>query len=360
VQGDLQRDAVHYYQSKQGILVMVPLYNGRFRVFTAGPPDLKSEDVTEKLLQEYVDKRGPEGLVLNDVSWRTAFSIHARHTDRFNVGRVYLAGDAAHVHSPAGGQGLNTGVTDAHNLAWKLAFVHKELASRALLDTYGAERATVASAVVKQAEAQTKAWMLKKRWQIVLRDSAARLAEWTGLFDRYYSPWLAGLTNHYPESLAVSGPTPRRTGPKMNSAHNGQLAPDVPVLVDGEGVPARLRDVLPTDRYTALVFTPRGDTPRSLVATLRQLVSEHGDLVTSRTVTGDGVLTDTLSTHETPLVTARNASVWRPHTLSVALIRPDHYVAAHDDNAGLTNVRAHLSKVTGSARTSAVSCAEGH
>jgi 3-(3-hydroxy-phenyl)propionate hydroxylase len=255
---------------------------------------------------------------------------------------------------------LNTGVTDAHNLAWKLAFVHKELASRALLDTYGAERATVASAVVKQAEAQTKAWMLKKRWQIVLRDSAARLAEWTGLFDRYYSPWLAGLTNHYPESLAVSGPTPRRTGPKMNSAHNGQLAPDVPVLVDGEGVPARLRDVLPTDRYTALVFTPRGDTPRSLVATLRQLVSEHGDLVTSRTVTGDGVLTDTLSTHETPLVTARNASVWRPHTLSVALIRPDHYVAAHDDNAGLTNVRAHLSKVTGSARTSAVSCAEGH
>ncbi|MGW2701227.1 FAD-dependent monooxygenase [Streptomyces sp. NPDC001340] len=307
IEGDLQRDAVHYYCTQNGIMVLVPLYNGRFRVFTAGPPGMKPEDLTHEVLQDFVDRRGPGGLKLYDVSWQTTFSIHARHAERFRAGRVFLAGDAAHIHSPAGGQGLNTGVTDAHNLAWKLALVHRGAASPALLDSYGSERAAVAQAVVKQAEVQTKAWMLDKRWQILLRDVSARLAERTGVFDRFYSPWLAGLTNDYPAGPAVDED---QGGRLRRSRHrNGHLVAD-----------AALRESLPVDRYTLLVTLPSsGERPPQLA----ELQSVYEELVTIRTSRGRG--------------------------FSAVLVRPDHYVAAQDSAPALERISSHLASLAGPA-----------
>jgi 3-(3-hydroxy-phenyl)propionate hydroxylase len=303
IEGDLQRDAVHYYCTENGIMVLVPLYNGRFRVFTAGPPGMKSEDLTHEVLQDFVDKRGPGGLTLYDTSWQTTFSIHARHAERFRAGRVFLAGDAAHIHSPAGGQGLNTGVTDAHNLAWKLALVHRGAASPALLDSYGSERAAVAQAVVRQAEVQTKAWMLDRRWQILLRDVSARFAERTGVFDRFYSPWLAGLTNHYPAGPAVDE---ERGGRLRRPRHrNGHLVAD-----------AALRESLPADRYTLLLTLPPSGDPTRATAELR---AAYDDLVAVRTTRG--------------------------RSFSALLVRPDHYIAAQDSDPGLARIRGHLASL---------------
>lgn len=307
IEGDLQRDAVHYYCSARGILVLIPLYNGRFRVFTAGPPGMRPEDLNTSVLQEYLDNRGPGGLRLYDVDWQTTFSIHARHAEKFQVGRVFLAGDSAHVHSPAGGQGLNTGVTDAHNLAWKLALVHRGHASPRLFESYGTERASVADAVVRQAQAQTKAWMLKKRWQTTSRDIAAGLAERLGLFDRYYSPWLAGLTNHYPAGVAVTGPVEKRG--RRSKLLSGHLAP------------APLRTVLPTDRYTLLLCLPDGRADSAA----RSLVETYPDLLTLHVAEGD--------------------KLWRPKAFTAALVRPDHYIAAVDTAFDLPTLRAHVAGI---------------
>ncbi|WP_181795471.1 FAD-dependent monooxygenase [Streptomyces sp. WELS2] len=301
--GDLQRDAVHYYCTENGIMVLVPLHNGRFRVFTAGPPGMKPEDLTPEVLQDFVDKRGPGGLTLYDISWQTTFSIHARHAERFRAGRVFLAGDAAHIHSPAGGQGLNTGVTDAHNLAWKLALVHRGAASPVLLDSYGSERAAVARAVVKQAEVQTRAWMLDKRWQITLRDVSARFAGRSGLFDRFYSPWLAGLTNNYPAGPAVDGNPGGRPG--RSRQRNGHLVAD----------PAT-RETLPVDRYTLLVTLPAsGERPSALA----ELQDAYEELVRVR--------------------------ITRGRRFSAVLVRPDHYIAAQDFAPGLGHVHRHLASL---------------
>lgn len=87
--------------------------------------------------------------------WVTQFGDAARQADRYRVGRVLLAGDAAHIHFPAGGQGLNTGVQDAFNLGWKLAAVVQGRASGDLLDTYEAERFPVAARVLHNTRAQT-------------------------------------------------------------------------------------------------------------------------------------------------------------------------------------------------------------
>ena len=86
---------------------------------------------------------------LRDPVWRTNFRLHHRHASRYRAGRVFLAGDAAHIHSPAGAQGMNTGIQDAWNLGWKLALVGRGVADEALLDTYEAERRPVGGFVVR-------------------------------------------------------------------------------------------------------------------------------------------------------------------------------------------------------------------
>ena len=108
-------------------------------------------DRAEDLRFEDVSQRAIEHLAINveKVNWFSTYHVHHRVTDRFRQGRAFLLGDAAHVHSPAGGQGMNTGIGDAINLAWKLAMVLNDRAPDALLDSYEAERLRFARSLVK-------------------------------------------------------------------------------------------------------------------------------------------------------------------------------------------------------------------
>src|SRR5579863_3650204 len=90
------------------------------------------------------ERTGRTDIILRSVSWASAFNMHARLADSYRKGRIFIAGDAAHVHPPTGGQGLNTSVQDAYNLGWKLAAVLNG-ASETLLDTYEEERRPVAA-----------------------------------------------------------------------------------------------------------------------------------------------------------------------------------------------------------------------
>src|SRR5690606_37418033 len=83
------------------------------------------------------------------VNWFSTYRVHHRVADRFRLGRVFLAGDAGHIHSPAGGQGMNTGIGDAINLAWKLDAVVQGRATEALLASYEAERIGFARRLVQ-------------------------------------------------------------------------------------------------------------------------------------------------------------------------------------------------------------------
>ncbi len=92
---------------------------------------------------------------LHEPEWSSLWRANVRLVDRYRERRVFLAGDAAHIHSPAGGQGMNTGIQDAHNLGWKLAAVTKG-AAPALLDGYEAERRPVAVGVLALSNARLK------------------------------------------------------------------------------------------------------------------------------------------------------------------------------------------------------------
>jgi 2-polyprenyl-6-methoxyphenol hydroxylase-like FAD-dependent oxidoreductase len=96
--------------------------------------------------------KGAAEIVLTDLTWSSMFTINVRRAEQYKQGRVFVAGDAAHIHSPAGGQGMNTGIQDAYNLAWKLALVIKNHAYTSILDSYEAERRPVAESVLNMTD----------------------------------------------------------------------------------------------------------------------------------------------------------------------------------------------------------------
>jgi 2-polyprenyl-6-methoxyphenol hydroxylase-like FAD-dependent oxidoreductase len=149
VDGDLPNDRVSIFFSSSGITALFPIVGGRFRMIANMPGRAEeSKDTTLEELQSIVDDRVTIDLRLHDPEWLAVFRIRERVLDDYRVGRCLLAGDAAHVHSPVGGQGMNTGIQDAMNLAWKLAMHQRGLAGEALVDSYSEERSAVGHKVV--------------------------------------------------------------------------------------------------------------------------------------------------------------------------------------------------------------------
>ncbi|WP_270181241.1 FAD-dependent monooxygenase [Alkalihalobacillus sp. CinArs1] len=128
-----------------GFFVFMPVRKkGIIRLIGIVPEDVRAIDFWEiyPTVQKKLD------LTVSQVNWFSTYKVHHRVSEKFREGRVFLAGDAAHIHSPAGGQGMNTGIGDAVNLAWKLASVVKGKASRDLLETYEQERRAFANSLV--------------------------------------------------------------------------------------------------------------------------------------------------------------------------------------------------------------------
>ena len=153
-----------------------------------GEPTLR--DVSEALIAVYGTDYG-----IHRATWVSRFTDATRQAEAYRMGRVLLAGDAAHVHSPVGGQGLNTGVQDAVNLGWKLALVVRGAAPGSLLDTYHAERHPVAARVLRNTMAQTALGRTDARTD-ALRDVVAGLVR-TGEPRRRLAAMMSGLDIRY-------------------------------------------------------------------------------------------------------------------------------------------------------------------
>ncbi|HSY42522.1 MAG TPA: FAD-dependent monooxygenase [Candidatus Acidoferrum sp.] len=141
------------YWHKDGVFVIFPISPGRYRILadlplTAGD---SSPAPTLEQVQAIVNRRGPSGTRVFDPIWLAGFRINGRKVANYRWGHVFLSGDAAHVHSPAGGQGMNTGMQDAFNLSWKLASVIRGICGEHVLDSYSPERSGVGEEVLKMA-----------------------------------------------------------------------------------------------------------------------------------------------------------------------------------------------------------------
>jgi 2-polyprenyl-6-methoxyphenol hydroxylase-like FAD-dependent oxidoreductase len=155
---DFPDNEVQTWFHRDGAFAALPFGGQKWRLIAECPddPNDTAPEVTLEQMQELiVERTGKKNVRVRDPLWLSDFRINARMVDRFRDRRVFIAGDAAHIHSPAGGQGIATGIQDATNLAWKLAAFLREGAPDSLLDTYDEERKPIAREVIHRTSAVT-------------------------------------------------------------------------------------------------------------------------------------------------------------------------------------------------------------
>ncbi|MDB5367283.1 MAG: monooxygenase [Rhodospirillales bacterium] len=208
---DFPDSEIATYWHEDGVLAVFPITPGRYRIVadigaSVGP---SPADPTLDQVQAIVDRRGPGGLTVSDPVWLAGFRINERKVADYRTRRSFLAGDAAHIHSPAGGQGMNTGMQDAFNLAWKLALVCRGTCSDgALLDSYSIERSAVGERVLKAAGRLTSVAVLKNHAAQTVRNLVGGLVLGLAPVRRAMSDTMSELSIAYDES-PLNGPGAR-------------------------------------------------------------------------------------------------------------------------------------------------------
>lgn len=145
-----EQGTVSLQLSENAFLGFFPMKGtGRFRLLGILPPQFENaQPKTFEALVPAIQQQFTQPISFHDTSWFSIYHVHHRCMKNFRSGRVFFAGDAAHIHSPVGGQGMNTGLQDAYNLAWKIGYVIKGWASQNLLDSYNEERLPFAQQLV--------------------------------------------------------------------------------------------------------------------------------------------------------------------------------------------------------------------
>jgi 2-polyprenyl-6-methoxyphenol hydroxylase-like FAD-dependent oxidoreductase len=227
IDGDLVETDFHIFSSEHGFFGLFPMGARRFRLMASNPIGKPSKGTGPSLeeLQQIYDQRSHVPARFRDMTWSSWFRINSRMVGRLQVGRVFLGGDSAHIHSPAGAQGMNTGMQDMVNLCWKLALVMKGQAKPELLETYTKERVPVIQNLLKKTEGLTHA--------IGSENTLFR-----SVFN-YVAPWLVSMENiqqNSTEHMSQLAVNYRESPLSSSSGHSGELRagdrlPDFPVTV---------------------------------------------------------------------------------------------------------------------------------
>jgi 2-polyprenyl-6-methoxyphenol hydroxylase-like FAD-dependent oxidoreductase len=279
IDGELEEDAAHAFLGVHGLLLFFPLGNPTtWRVMGMRPPgqagrEPEADDLSLAGLQAICDAFTGGTLRLRDPAWLTYFRLHHRQAARYRAGPVFLAGDAAHVHSPAGAQGMNTGIQDAWNLGWKLALVTLGKANAALLDSYEPERLPVGRFVLRFSDRASSIAISDSRLIRLLRAQLApRLLPVLLRFPRgraFGFRTISQLGISYRPSPAVEEGRPRlRSGPKA-----GDRLPDLRIKRDGRE--SSLHEILTPLAFHLLLSGPAA-WPLDEDARLRE---RYGELV---------------------------------------------------------------------------------
>lgn len=321
VSGPVPEREAQYHLTPDGVLVIVPLPGGGHRVFFDIASDGRTDPPDDALLARLLAERGPAGLRIESVWWRSRFRVHARVAREFRRGRVLIAGDAAHLHSPAGGQGLNTGIQDGFDLGWKLAAVLRG-APEPLLDSYPLERRPTAQAVVRSADQQTRTWMTRAPLARLVRDTLMRVLSASGLLEKRLVPQLAQISPDLSASPAVTAPPQGwRARDAVGGALPGRRIGDAE-LVPLVGIRARsLHAYLASGRHVLLVGGSSERASRA-AARLREAVPDDVDVLL---LTGAEGPAREGGGHDTARPAGPVRGEWVVH------VRPDAVVAAVAD-----------------------------
>jgi 2-polyprenyl-6-methoxyphenol hydroxylase-like FAD-dependent oxidoreductase len=339
--GYLPTGTIRLHLTSGGFVGIFGLGNGRHRLFGAVPPGFTAPsngseisheayaEVASADIQQWLDDYFAVEARIRSTSWTALFRIHSRIADHFRSGSAFLVGDAAHIHSPAGGQGMNLAIGDGFNLGWKLALVATGQAHEQLLDSYEAERYPVAKTVLRGSDRgfalETTSNPLA-RW--IRANIATRLvgpltrlsAVRSAIFDLFSQTWIG-----YPRSPGVAHEPIRRARPRP-----GDRAPFDHFTSLHEG--ASVFEVCGGVRHHLLLF--EGPTPDPDSRSRRRLVES---LLAHYVVD--------ITIHDVPAAEAALHASYGAHAPRMWLIRPDGHLAYSGAPEDIDGLRSYLDRI---------------
>ena len=317
--GPMVPDELNVYLWRRGFHLFFPMRGtDHWRVVGIVPPELRGrDDLTLDEMIPSIRKEAGSGLTFRSCSWFSTYRIHHRRAERFRDRRCFLLGDAAHIHSPVGAQGMNTGLQDAYNLGWKLALVVSGSAGAALLDSYEAERIPVAQTLLSTTD---------RAFSLVVSDRVL-----AGLFRTRIVPKIFALAMTLKRIQKLAFLTISQTGIRYPDSPLSETLPGL------SGSAPRAGDRFPWLRLKLSADGPPDDLYGKLDDTRFTLV------VIGQSAPPGGVpgLGDLLRTYLVPNDPANGRELARAQIPRIAfyLLRPDGYV-------GLSGIRLETAAVT--------------
>jgi 2-polyprenyl-6-methoxyphenol hydroxylase-like FAD-dependent oxidoreductase len=358
LQGDLTQGVLITWLNDQGLLVGAPFREpGLWRLMAVVTPDAQGNvpEASVELFQRLLAERaGDTTTRVGKPVWLSNFVVHHRMVPHYRQGHAFVAGDAAHIHSPSGGQGMNTGMQDSYNLGWKLALVVNGTAPEALLDTYEAERLPVAHHVLKQTDTNQRLGISQRPLAAFLRNhvvfpllsipalreplSEFGLRRGSELGINYRSSSLSEQYDHF------------RGGPRA-----GDRAPDGQLL-DRAGQSTTLFSHFRTPHFRLLLFGGRSSAAdEAELSRIGQRLGEaSGGLIQASLIVGPQDATDVPADDLTRLCDLEHGThqTYGASSPCLYLVRPDGYVGFRSRRASesklIDYLRRHFALVSGS------------
>lgn len=315
----MSHDALHVCFSKDSFVLFFPLKGEkRYRIVGIFPEEFAKDegDILYEEIEQRVKEEAKLDLDIHDVEWFSTYKVHTRHASAFSAGRCFLAGDAAHIHSPAGAQGMNTGIQDGYNLAWKMALVLKGNGHEKLLATYNEERLENAKHLLQTTDrmfqfAAGSEWFLEFLRTNVLPTVAKYILGFEPV-KNFIFPLVSQIGINYRHS-SVS----LHAGDENFKVKAGDRMPYI--LINGESVYDRLRQ----PKFHWLLFS---NSQRDEQALSAELESQYAGLVDFNAIQLETQIVEAFGTGE-------------PFNL---LLRPDNYIGFISAENSLSGLRAYL------------------
>ncbi len=331
VQGPIDLGSMNGFFSSEGIIGFIPMHEGYMRLVASNMKERKELNLST--LAKLVQRRTKRNFILSDVKWTSYFTTHFRHAATMRKNNIFLFGDAAHIHSPVGGQGMNTGLQDSYNFAWKLARVIRGEAKPQLLETYEEERMQVAETLLRWTSQMTKLVTLQKNIFLLMRNSILSYLFKRKFFQKKLRAWMTQTRINYRESSLSRENKPTffsalfnrkrrefRLGPRA-----GDRALDAEITLLNEPAVSTLYETLSGTKFVLLVFASKRLRPK-LLAELKEVIPQ--DFATYLIA----------SDEQHPLIEPWNGKVLLDRTgllrknygvshSSLYFIRPDNYIA---------------------------------
>lgn len=331
----LDNDRVHVFVDQGKALAVFPIGVKSYRLAANLHLDHPRQFFTEKEIKEIVIERGRGEFNVETASWISPFWIHSKIVDQFRIGNIFFVGDAAHIHSPVGGQGMNTGIQDAYNLAWKLALVIRERAHPSLLDSYQLERHPIVLDIVQKTELMTKLMVSRNKFQNAIRNIILRIARHSRFILNKVCMRITQLAIRYRKSPIIS-----YQNSISGASLPGALAPDVQITSTD-----RLYDHCKNTHHNILLFAgtdSNPDTIASLLELQKKITQHYPDIASAYLITNDAAQ---IANHV--IYDVDNQIHKRYHVRSSALfiIRPDQYIGASNKSGFWDTIQTYFQQL---------------